>query len=330
MKKIWVYAEDTADGLHKVGLELLTKARELAAEYEDAGEKTEVAAVLLTNSVQDKIETLTMYGAEKIYFAENEAFGIYCHTIFEPVISELVKKEAPDILLIGATATGSELAPSIALTLKTGVAAHCVDMRINEDGILAADVPAFGGKVIGEILIPNHRPQMASTKAGIFVAEKISGEAVSQTILIDTSVLSKANNRLKPIKIETTKSTSKPLEEAEIVIAGGYGLGEPENWELVKELAEKLGGAAGATRPCIDEGWGEGEHIMIGTSGKSVRPKVYVGFGISGATHHLCGMKDSGVIISVNKDENAPIFEVSDYCVKNDAGKILKALLERL
>jgi electron transfer flavoprotein alpha subunit len=324
MKKIWVYAEETQEEVNKVTLELLGKAGDLAKTYRD---DVEIAAVLLTGKLGSKIKILEAYGANKIYAGEDERLEAYCHTTYAPVIAKIIEKEEPDIFLFGATQTGSELAPTVAAIVKTGVAAHCIDMRINDEGLLVADVPAFGGKIIGEILIPRSRPQMASVKPGIFQAEEADpGKAVVE--MIDLQILEKADPRLIPLGTHVVASTEKPIDQAEIIVAGGYGLGSAENWEKIKELAELLGGAAGATRPCVDEGWAENEQIMIGTSGKSVKPKVYVGFGISGATHHICGMKDSGLIISVNRDENASIFGVSNYYSISDAGAILPVLID--
>jgi electron transfer flavoprotein alpha subunit len=204
-----------------------------------------------------------------------------------------------------------------------------MQLKINEDDELVAVVPAFGGKVLGDILCPKHRPQMASIKPGILdKAEKRPVKA--EVIKVDLSFLEEVKATLKPISITKEEPKGVPLEEAEIVICGGWGIGDEETWAILEKIADKLGGAVASTRPPVDEGWVPGEHVMIGTSGKSVRPKVYLGFGISGATHHICGMKDAGVIISINKDENAEIFNVSDYGVVGDVKKILPLLEEVL
>lgn len=324
MRKIWVYAEEMQDEISKVTLELLGKAQELAKTYEA---NVEIGAVLLTADSNEKFRTLESCGANKIYVGEDSRLAKYCHTTYAPILAKLIEKEDPDIFLFGATQIGSELAPTVAAILKTGVAAHCIDLRINDEEMLVADVPAFGGKIIGEILIPKTRPQVASVKPGIFSAiECGAGHAAIDRI--DLEALNEVDTRLIPMGTYLTSSAEKPIEEAEVVIAGGYGLGSSENWGKLRELATLLGGAAAATRPCLDEGWAENEQIMIGTSGRSVKPKVYLGFGISGATHHICGMKDSGLIISVNKDENANIFGVSDYYSVTDASNILPALID--
>ncbi|HWR60701.1 MAG TPA: electron transfer flavoprotein subunit alpha/FixB family protein, partial [Clostridia bacterium] len=318
-KKIWVFAEYVNCALDRVTLELLTKAKELAAAI--PGE-TEIGAVLLGCNVKSSCETLANYGAEKIYLAEAEEMGLYNPMLYAPIITKLVKQEDPEIFLFGATAIGSELGPTVAAQLKTGVAAHCVDLRINEKEQLVANVPSFGGKILGEILCPDTRPQMASVKPGIFV----QGEAEQREpdiIEVDVSGIKADDLPLKAVSLSKKEIEGVPLDKAEVVFCGGYGLGNKENWEKLEKLAAMLGGAAACTRPVVDEGWAPGEHVMVGTSGKSIRPKAYVGFGISGATHHICGMKDSGLVISVNRDEKAAVFEVSDAGAAADLNKIL-------
>jgi electron transfer flavoprotein alpha subunit len=326
MKKIWVFAEQANCTIDRAALELLTKAKELASAL--SGE-TEISAVLLGNNVKSLCGVLAGYGAEKIYVAEAEGLELYNPMLYAPIISELVKQEDPEIFLFGATAIGSELGPTVAAQLKTGVAAHCVDLRINENEQLVAAVPSFGGKILGEILCPDTRPQMASVKPGIFV----QGEAEQREpniISIDVSKIKAEDVPLKAIKLEKKAIEGVPLDQAEVVFCGGYGIGGRENWERLEKLAALLGGAAACTRPVVDEGWAPGEHVMVGTSGKSIRPKAYIGFGISGATHHICGMKDSGLVISINKDEKAAIFEVSDVGAAADLDKILEQLIIKL
>ncbi|HOM43837.1 MAG TPA: electron transfer flavoprotein subunit alpha/FixB family protein [Bacillota bacterium] len=326
MKKIWVFAEYVNCTLDRVTLELLTKAKELASGLKG---ETEVAAVLIGSRIGSTCKTLAEYGAEKIYLAESDELSLYNPMLYAPIITELVQKEDPDIFLFGATAIGSELGPTAAAQLKTGVAAHCVDMHIDENEHLVAAVPSFGGKILGEILCPDTRPQMASVKPGIFVQGEPE-EREARIIKVDVSGIKAENLPLKAISLEKKETEGVPLDKAEVVFCGGYGLGCKENWEKLEKLAAIFGGAAACTRPVVDEGWAPGEHVMVGTSGKSIRPKAYVGFGISGATHHICGMKDSGLIISVNRDEKAAVFEVSDAGAAADLNKILDQLIIKL
>ena len=325
-KKIWVYAEQSTGRLASVTFELLTKAQALASQL---GDDTEIGAVLLGSQVESFIPELMEYGAAKIYLGDDTRLKLYSHVAYAPLTAEIVKAHQPDIVLFGATAIGSELAPTVAAILRTGVAAHSVDLRINEDGLLVAVVPAFGGKVLGDILCPIARPQMASIKPGIFVKGDpipVQGEVIS----VDLSLLDSLKSTLKPLQLCREESKGLPLEEATVVVCGGFGIGCKENWQQLEELGSLLGGAVACTRPAIDEGWAAGEHLMVGTSGRSIRPKVYLGFGISGAAHHLCGMKDAGLIINVNNDENAAAFDISDVRAVADLNTVLPMLIEEV
>ena len=326
MKKIWVFAEYVNCTLNRVTLELLTKARELTMGFKG---KTQVAAVLLGSNIRNVCKTLGDYGAEKIYLVESDKLGLYNPMLYSRIITKLTEEEEPDIFLFGATSIGSELGPTVAAALKTGMAAHCVDMRIDENEQLISDVPSFGGKIIGEIVCPDFLPQMASVKPGIFMQEEQGKKSEPEVVSIDLSRFNFDDVPLKALGIEKREAKCVPVDKAEIVFCGGYGIGNKENWEKLERLASLFGGAVACTRPVVDEGWGY-EEQMIGTSGKSIRPKVYAGFGISGATHHICGMKDSGLIISVNRDKDAPIFEVSDVKIVEDLTNVLEHLITKL
>jgi electron transfer flavoprotein alpha subunit len=325
VKKIWIYVEEYQGRINKVAFELIAKAKELGDAYL---EPVEIGAVLLSNNAADSIEVLELYGVTDVYVGENCRLGEYCHTTYAPVLADLIKEEDPDVFLFGATQVGSELAPTVAARVRTGLAAHCVNLRIDEGGMMVADVPAFGGKIIGEILVPTKRPQMASVKPGVFTAKECGLPQASRIHKINLCALDRVDLRLVPQGTFVANTSVKPIEDADIVLAGGYGLGSQENWQKLVELAELLGGAVGSTRPCLDEGWADSEETMIGTSGKSIRPKVYLGFGISGATHHVCGMKDANLVITVNKDQKAGIFGVSDYYAVSDVNEILPVLIE--
>jgi len=190
-------------------------------------------------------------------------------------------------------------------------------------------VPAFGGKVLGEILCPLHRPQMASVRPGVFraVAGEPEGKGIKLAVRPD---IARNEDSIQVVEVRQKDAVGKPLEEAEVVLAGGWGVGSKENWLLLEELGNLLGAAVGCTRPALDEGWAQGEDTMIGISGKTVRPKVYLGFGISGATHHVVGMSDSGLVISINTNPAADIFQFSDIKVVADAGSIIKSLVDQL
>lgn len=325
-KDIWIYVEQIESKIANVSLELLGEAQRLKGQMKEQGQ---IAAVLIGTDLESLIEEVQDYGAEKVYVAEDPRLRLYEPQYYAEILAQLIEKEDPHIVLIGATTQGTQLAPTVAAKVKTGVAAHGVQLRIDENDQLVTVVPAFGGKVLGDILIPHNRPQIASIKPGIFdKAEKKPTHG--QVVKIDLSFLNEIKTSLKPLSLCREEPQGVPLEEAELVLCGGWGIGDQATWKHLEFIAQKLGGAVASTRPPIDEGWAPGEHVMIGTSGKTVRPKVYLGFGISGATHHICGMKDSGLIISVNKDEQAEIFKVSDWGIVGDVKEILPLLAEAI
>ncbi|MDD2212828.1 MAG: electron transfer flavoprotein subunit alpha/FixB family protein [Clostridia bacterium] len=327
-KGIWVIAEQIEGNLNSVSFELLGKAKQMKEQLQIA---EPVTAVLLGSGVADLAQELGAYGAEEVIVLEHEALAIYENETYAAVLSDLIKERKPEIILMGATAIGQDLAPMLGALLNTAVAAHCVDLRINEEGQFVSVVPAFGGKVLGDILCPTHRPQMATVKPGILGKAVSQSEAKYQVSTYDVEkALAQVSGRVKALGVYRKEPEGIPLEKAEVIVAGGWGMGSKENWHYLDELAALLGGAVGCTRPAVDEKWADGEHQMIGTSGKTVRPKVYLGTAISGATHHLCGMKDAGLVISINKDPDAPIFACSDVCITADAGKFLPRLIERI
>ena len=324
-KNIWVFAEQANNDISSVALELLGEATRIA---KSTGDDTIISAILLGDNVSDCVQELIHYGADKVFLANDKRLSYYSNEAYSKIITTLAKEHKPDIFLIGSTAIGSELAPTIAAQLETGLAAHCVELRINEKGLLVQVVPSFGGKVMGEILCPNHRPQMATIKSGVFEKNKEDQNRQGEIIDVDTnSILNNFKSRIYPISVKSVPPQGKPLETAEVVVVGGWGIGSKEDWKMLEEFAGLLGAAVGCTRPAIDEGWAPGEHLMIGTSGKTIKPKVYIGVGISGATHHICGMKDSGIIISINNDPQALIFDVSDIKIIYDFKKIVPTLI---
>lgn len=327
---LWVIVERSAGGYRKVALELLSRGRLLAGRlFEVRGSRPGVWAVITGTGSLPGVEEMYSYGADGVMMVTHPQLEDHRTDLHAAVLAGLVRERNPEIVLFGATAWGSEVAPTVAAMVKTGLAAHCADLQINDQGLLVQLVPAFGGKVLGEILCPHHRPQMASVRPGVFPAGPGNGSKTGALINIQPELPS-GNESIKVLEVQRQESAGKPLEEAEVVIAGGWGVGSKENWALLEELAELLGGAVGCTRPALDEGWTKGEHTMIGTSGKTVRPKVYLGFGISGATHHVVGMKDSGLVISVNSNPAADIFQFSDVKVVADAKAVALALIEEL
>ncbi len=320
-KGFFVFVEQINGKISEVGLELLSKARELADE-----KGTYVAGILIGNFSENTAEDLISYGANKVFLFSEEKFKYYYSLVYSKLIVYLVKKEKPEALLIGATPLGSDLAPRVAAQLETGLSAHCVDLRLGKDGVLEQVVPGFGGTMMAVIICPEKRPQMATIMPGVFKKHKLNrmdGNVVRETADISEEdfVPHVVEHRIKEMK-------TTPLNEADVVVCGGYGIENKENWKLLEKLAEILGGAIGATRPAIDEGWAD-EDIMIGQSGKIVKPKLYIGAGISGAMQHVVGIQNSDVIVVINKDINAPFFELCDYGIVGDVNKVLPVLVEK-
>jgi len=234
----------------------------------------------------------------------------------------------PEIVLVGVIHKGEEIGPMAAKILDTGMAAHCFELDIREDGEFLQVVPAFGRKVLGDILCPNHRPQMASMKAGL--VDKIVFEGKKAEVEEFNPEVSGYGDKIEVLEVVEDTTEKVYLSNAELIVAGGFGIGDQAGWDKLEKLAKILNGATGCTRPALDEGWTEREETMVGTSGVAIKPKVYLGFGISGAAHHTCGIKGAGTIISVNRHDNAPIFEVSDYKVVSDWEKVVDVLIEKL
>lgn len=321
---VWVIVEQNGGKLLDVSLELLGKARELSAQR---GSHT--SAVLPGNNIESLAEELIARGADQVILIDDPKLELYQNDTYSLVLTEIVKKYRPETILFGATYRGSELSATMAARLETGLTSHCIDMYINDRGELVQVVPAFGGEVLGEIYCPKARPQMASVKPGMFPVPERDATRTGEVIKEPATVLEGYKSPLKAVRIIQRQPAGLPLEQAATVVAGGWGVGR-EAWPYLKQLARELSGAVGCTRPALDEGWAEGEHTMIGISGKTVRPQVYIGFGISGSVHHLAGMKDSKIIINVNTDPAAPVFQASDYGVVADAKEFLLLLLKKI
>lgn len=319
--KVLIFAEMHGGKVLKAAYELLTKARSVFS----CG-NVKIGFAVFGDDIRNAIQELSSSGADFVFGMESSKLALFNVDYFSLAMMEAVKAWDPDVLMIPATSSGEELAPTLGVRLHTGVAAHCVDFELREDGSFVQMVPAFGGKVIGEILIPDRKPQIATVKPGIFQAEPQS-PGRCDAIMLDNSHVEDFSSKIKALRILEKEMSGQPLEKAPVVVCGGYGLGSKEIWEKIELLASRLGGAAGCTRPVVDEGWSADEDSMIGTSGKTIRPKVYIGFGVSGAAHHVCGMKDAGIVISVNNDEQSDMFQVSDYKVVGDLKGILDELL---
>lgn len=315
-----MFAEQREGVLHEVSLELLSKARELADQVQ-----TSVTAVLLGDGIRPLAGSLIEQGADTVMICDQTELQTYRLIPYTLVMARLIEKHQPQILLLGATAMGTELAPRLAAKVRTGLSAHCVDLKLDRNGVLQQEVPGWGGGVIATITCPDHRPQMATVMPGAM--KKLPPREQDGALIECRIPLPEGNLGPRVEETQREEPESLPLQKADVVVAGGWGIGSSEDWAKIEELAAVLGAAVGATRPPVDEGWA-GENQMIGQSGKTVRPTLYIGVGISGVMHHIVGMDQSKYIISVNNDPKAEIFDVSDIIVVEDFRKIVPRLIE--
>ena len=321
--EIWVFAEQRQGELVEVGLELLGKALELA---HPAGWK--VASVLVGHASEKALcEQLLSFGADEVIVADHPLLRSYCSQSYAKILGKLVREYDPKVFLLGATAMGSDLGARLAARLRTGLSAHCIGLELSPEKKLLAVVPGWGGNVLARIYSPHTQPQMATVMPGVFDMPQ-EKEATGRIIPVDVD-LNPEDVTYQILEVKREASREQALEKAEVIIAGGWGIGSREDWELVKELASALHGMVGATRPPVDEGWAK-ENQMIGQSGRTVHPKLYIGIGISGEMHHMVGIQNADFIIAVNRDPQADIFKMCDLGIVGDFKEILPGLIEEI
>jgi len=320
-KGVWIFAEQRKGKLLDVSLELLGGGRELANKL-----GVDLSAILFGHDVSKLAKELIAYGADNIYLISHPLLEFYQSDAYAKVMTDLVNQHKPEILLVGATAIGMDLAPRVAVKLETGLSAHVVKLEIDEKRQLRQIMPGFGGKVMAVVVCPNRRPQMTTVRPGVFRKPARDESRRGDIVKVEVDI-TEDDLRARTIRMVEEKPREKPLEGAEIVVAGGWGMRAVGGFKPVRELAELLGASVGGTRPALDEGWIV-EEQMIGQSGKTVRPKLYIGLGISGEMHHTVGILDSEVIVAVNNDENAPIFQVADVGIVGDLRDVLPHLLK--
>ena len=317
-KNIWVYIE-TEEGKPKaVGFELLSPGREIADKRECS-----LVAVVIGNGVEETGKQTIAYGADQVLLLDAPEYNIYNTDVFGEAMVGLIEKYQPEGILIGATNNGRDLGPCVSCRIKTGLTADCTAIDLDgESGNIAWTRPAFGGNLMATILCPNTRPQMGTVRPGVFkkpvADESRTGEIIREQMKIP-------ENRVELIKRVREVAESVNLDEAEIIVSGGNGVGSAENFSYIKALADTLGGAVGASRAAVDNGWISHAH-QVGQTGKTVAPKLYIACGISGAIQHIAGMSGSDTIIAVNKDPDAPIFSVADYGIVGDLFEVLPVL----
>jgi len=321
-KEIWALAEQKNGKLQDISLKLISEGSRIAGRLGG-----EVCAVLAGDNLAPLAQPLSGYGSSKIYLLDDPKLKDYYPEYYVSAILELIGEAKPEIIIFGATIFGRDLAPRLAVRLGTGLVSHCTHLEVL-DGVLYQSKPAYGGKLSGTFICPESRPQIV-TLAPENLEKRRPAESKPAEVIIFKPKLEGVQIEYQVTGSISADPKALPLEEAEVIVSGGRGVGSKENFKLLESLAEKLGGTIGCSRMALDEGWA-GRDRLVGSTGSFVSPKAYIACGISGASQHLMGMRDSGFILSVNKDPKAPIFNVSDVAVLGDLLEILPHLIAEL
>lgn len=324
-KDLWVFVETNEDGTAKnVGIELLTPGKMMAGKQGGA-----LVAVVIGSGVDEAVKAASEHGADKVIVVDGPEYKHYTTDAYAIALCTLIEKYGPTSMLIGATNNGRDLGPRVSCRLHTGLTADCTALDIDEEtGNVAWTRPAFGGNLMATIICPNHRPQIGTVRPGVFK----KGEAGAASAEIVKEDLHVSADQIRTQVIELIKEMggeNVDLEGAEIIVSGGRGVGGPEGFDTIKALADTLGATVGASRAAVDAGWIAHAH-QVGQTGKTVGPKLYIACGISGAIQHLAGMSGSDVIVAVNKDPDAPIFDVADYGVVGNLFEVLPVLVDEI
>ena len=320
---VWVFAEQREGQLQKVSLELLGEGRKIA---DKLGSK--LTALLIGNKVQNLVEDLSRHGADEVLVVDAPELEHYTTDGYTKAICELANAKKPNIIFIGATFIGRDLGPRVAARLETGLTADCTSLDVDvESGDLLATRPAFGGNLMATIVCPDHRPQMATVRPGVF--EKLPlGE--NDATVENVEIKFNSNDiRTKIVEIIKEHKDIVDISEANVLVAGGRGIGSEENFKMLKELAEVMNGSIAASRAAVEKGWVDKDY-QVGQTGKTFRQNIYVACGISGAIQHAAGMQDSDMIIAINKDANAPIMKIADYAIVGDVNKVVPEFIAQL
>ena len=323
-KNVWIFAEQREGKIAPVVIELLGEGRKLAKEVD-----AELCAILLGKDVDGLAKELITFGADKVYVADDALLKKYTTDAYTKVIKDAIDEIKPEIMLFGATHIGRDLAPRIASRVGTGLTADCTKLEIDpEDKKIKQTRPAFGGNIMATIICPNHRPQMSTVRPGVMDKAEKDETRTGEVIALDYKI---TQDDIRTTVLETvkTKKDLVSLTDANVIVSGGLGLGGPEGFEMLKKLADKLGGVVGSSRAAVDAGWIDHSH-QVGQTGTTVKPNLYIACGISGAIQHLAGMQSSDFIIAINKNPAAPILEIADYGVVGDLHEIVPMLIEKL
>ncbi len=318
-KGVWVFGEQKDGVPAGVALELLGEGRKLA---DDLG--AELSAVLLGENMNEAAKQLIAYGADNVYVVDHASLKQFNDESYCDIFVQLIQSYKPEIVLLGASTYGRSLAPRISSRINTGLTADCTKLEIDpEKKILRQTRPAFGGNLMATIICPNHRPQMSTVRPKVM--KPLEPDTARKGNMIEPKVTIPTDIKIKVLEVVSDICEMVNLCEADIIVSGGRGLGDPKNFAILEELARTLGGAVGASRAAVDAGWIEYSH-QVGQTGKTVGPKVYFACGISGSVQHLAGMSSSDTIIAINKNPDAPIFKVATFGIVGDVLQIVPAL----
>ena len=336
-KGVYVFAQQVDNELSGIAFELLGKAKELAGDL-----NTDVTAVLIGSGVKGLADQLAEYGADKVIVVDDPELKEYRTEPYAHALSSVINEYKPEIVLVGATAIGRDLGPRVSARVATGLTADCTVLEIGDFPLnpvpgkeneqkhnqLLMTRPAFGGNTIATIACPDNRPQMATVRPGVM--QKIEPVAGAKAEVIEYNPGFTPNNKYVEI-VDIVKEISDTVDimDAKILVSGGRGVGSPENFKILEDLADAIGGTVSCSRAVVDNGW-KPKELQVGQTGKTVRPNVYFAIGISGAIQHTAGMEESDIIVAINKDSTAPIFDVADYGIVGDLNKIVPKLTEEL
>ena len=305
-------------------MELVSKAKELAEALD-----TEVTAVVLGYEIGNMANKLGRYGADNVILADAPELKVYMTEPYAHVLTQIIQEKKPEIVLYGATAIGRDLAPRVSARVHTGLTADCTGLEVDpETKNLRMTRPAFGGNIMATIICPEFRPQMATVRPGVMQRISPIDGAECPVEKFEVPNLDSRKN-VEILEVIKKVSEKMDIQDAKVLVSGGRGMGCPDNFKLLEELADELGGTISSSRACVDAGWVEKDR-QVGQTGKTVRPNLYIACGISGAIQHLAGMEESDIIIAINKDPSAPIFEVADYGVVGDVCKIVPLFTEEI
>ena len=334
-KDVYVFAQQVDNEISPIAFELLGKAKDLA---NDLGQK--VAAVLIGYNVKGLAEQLAVYGADKVIVVDDKELEVYRTEPYTHALASVINEFKPEIMLVGATAIGRDLGPRVSARVKTGLTADCTSLDIGDFPLVAMPGkeqkhnqllmtrPAFGGNTIATIACPDNRPQMATVRPGVMQKNEPVADAKAEVVEYNPG-FTPDSKYVEILDIVKNVADVVDIQDAKILVSGGRGVGSPENFKILEDLAAVVGGTVSCSRAVVDSGW-KPKDLQVGQTGKTVRPNVYFAIGISGAIQHVAGMEEADIIIAINKDEDAPIFDVADYGIVGDLNKVVPLLTEEI